>query len=144
MPVRRQTLTLRNDLAELARLTEFIDAFCAPLQPSEKDVMSLQLALEEAVTNVINHAYKDGQPHTFTVVLKAEADHRVTAVLTDDAPAFDPLARPEVDITRPLEEREIGGLGVHLVKKLMDFAGYERRDGCNILTLERVFHPTPS
>lgn len=138
MSTRRQTLTLRNDLAELARLTDFIDAFCAPLTPTEKDVMAFQLALEEAVTNVINHGYRDGAAHTFTVALQVGEGDRVTAVLTDDAPAFDPLARPEVDIARPLEEREIGGLGVHLVKKLMDHAAYERRDGRNILTLERV------
>ncbi len=143
MSARRQTLTLRNDLGELERLTAFIDAFCAPLRPSEKDVMSFQLALEEAVTNVIQHAYRDGAEHTFTVALHAGADDRVTAVLTDDGPAYDPLARPEVDITRPLEEREIGGLGVHLVKKLMDVARYERRDGRNILTLERVISRNP-
>src|SRR4051812_7828469 len=120
MSASRQTLTLRNDLAELTRLAEFIDAFCAPLQPSDKDVMAFQLALEEAVTNVINHGYRDGQPHTFTVGLNLGADDRVTAIVADDAPAFDPLARAPVDTSAPLEEREIGGLGVHLVKKLMD------------------------
>jgi len=66
------------------------------------------------------------------------ADRRVTATVTDDAPAYDPLARAEVDITLPLEERPIGGLGVHLEKKLMDSARYERRDGRNILTFVRT------
>ena len=138
MPATRQTLTLRNDLADLPRLAEFIDTFCAPLQPSEKDLMSLHLALEEVVTNVINHGYKDGQSHTFTVALRVSPDDRVGAIVTDDAPAFDPLARPPVDVSLPIEERAIGGLGVHLVKKLMDYSHYERRDGKNILTLERV------
>ena len=143
MPLLRQTLTLRNDLAEIHRLAAFVDAFCAPLAPTPKDVLSLHLALEEAVTNVIGHGYADGQPHTFTVELAA-ADRRVTAVVTDDAPAYDPLARAEVDITLPVEQRPIGGLGVHLVKKLMDSARYERRDGRNILTLVRTLGPAAS
>jgi serine/threonine-protein kinase RsbW len=138
--IHRQTITLRNDLAEIRRLTEFVDSFCAPLVPSSKDVPALQLALEEAVTNVINHGYADGNPHTFTVELEA-ADRRVTVVLTDDAPAYNPLARAEVDITLPIEDRPIGGLGVHLVKKLMDSARYERRDGHNILTFVRTLGP---
>ena len=131
---------LRNDLAEIPRLSEFVDAFCAPLAPTPKDVPALQLALEEAVTNVINHGFADGQPHTFTVELAA-ADRRVTVIITDDAPAYNPLARAEVDIKLPLEHRPIGGLGVHLVKKLMDSARYERRDGRNILTFVRTLGP---
>lgn len=139
MSARRQTLTLTNDLSELSRLSEFIDAFCAPLHPSEHDLMALQLALEEAATNVITHGYNDGLAHTFTIALNLNASgDRITAVVADDARAYDPLARPPVDVHAPLEERAIGGLGVHLVKKLMDVAHYERRDGKNILTLERV------
>ena len=137
MSAPHQTITLRNDLAEITRLAEFVDAFCAPLEPTPKDVLALHLALEEAVTNVINHGYADGQPHTFIVEL-ATAGRRVTATVTDDAPAYDPLARAEVDTTLPLEQRPIGGLGVHLVKKLMDSARYERRDGRNILTFVRT------
>lgn len=139
MPV-RQTFTLANDLAEISRLADGIETFCAPLDPGPKDLMAVQLAVEEAVTNVINHGYADGQPHTFTVELALE-ERRLTTVITDDAPAYDPLARPDVDTSKPLEEREIGGLGVHLVKKLMDSAHYERRDGRNVLTLVRTFAP---
>jgi anti-sigma regulatory factor (Ser/Thr protein kinase) len=132
----RQTLTLKNDRAEIPRLAAFIDSFCQPLGPTQGDLMSFHLALEEAVTNVINHGYRDGHAHEFTVALAAAPGGRVTAVVTDDAPAFDPVARPPVDTTLPLEERPIGGLGVHLIKNLMDSVRYERRDGRNILTLE--------
>lgn len=136
-----QTLTLANDLAEISRLAEAVEAFCGPLEPSAKDVLSLHLALEEVVTNVINHGYTDGHAHVFTVDLLME-DRRVTAVVTDDAPPYDPLAREEVDVSLPLEQRPIGGLGVHLVKKLMDSVCYERRDGKNILTLVRTLPST--
>jgi serine/threonine-protein kinase RsbW len=132
----RQTLTLRNDRLEIPRLAAFIDAYCQPLGPTQESLMSFHLALEEAVTNVIHHGYVDGQPHEFTVAVDTVPGGRVRAVVTDDAPAFDPTARPPVDTSLPLEQRPVGGLGVHLIKNLMDSVGYERRDGRNILTLE--------
>jgi len=134
------TITLRNDLAEIPRLAEAVEVFCAPLEPSTKDLMGLQLVLEELVTNVINHGYRDGQPHTFTVSLSLSG-RLVTAVIDDDAPAFDPLARAEVDTTLPLDQRPIGGLGVHLVKKLTTHARYERRNGRNLLSITCAFAP---
>jgi anti-sigma regulatory factor (Ser/Thr protein kinase) len=141
----RATITLRNDRAEIPRLAAFIDGFCQPLRPAPEDLMSFHLALEEAVTNVIHHGYVDGQAHEFTVSLAAAPGGLVTAVVSDDAPAFDPVARPPVDTSLPLEERPIGGLGVHLIKNLMDSVRYERRDGRNLLTLEwRSVRPRPA
>jgi serine/threonine-protein kinase RsbW len=140
MPPAVQLLTLTSSLEEIPRLADAVEAFCAPLEPGPRDLHALQLALEEAVTNVITHGYGGQAGHAFTVELRRE-DRRVTAVLADDAPAYDPLARAEVDVHAPLAEREIGGLGVHLVKKLMDSAAYERRDGRNVLTLARAFAP---
>jgi serine/threonine-protein kinase RsbW len=139
---KRQVLTLRNDINELTRLVEFVDAFCDPLHLSESDRLALHLALEEAVTNVIVHGYKVPGAQSFSVSLDLDAETRLTAVVIDDAPAYDPLARAPVDITLPLAEREIGGLGIQLVKKMMDVAKYERRDGRNILTLERTVRRT--
>lgn len=132
-------LTLTNHLDEIPRLADAVEAFCEPFEPSAKDLLSLQLALEEIITNIVNHGYTDGRPHTFTVALSG-VPGCIQAVITDDAPAYDPLARAEVDTSLPLEERPIGGLGVHLVKKLMDVSHYERRDGKNILTIERRLH----
>jgi len=133
-----QLLTLTNDLAEIPRLAEAVEAFCEPFAPSMKDLLAIQLALEETVTNVINHGYKDhpAASRTFTVELAAPTPDRIRATITDDAPAYDPLARPEPDLECCIEERQIGGLGVHLVKKLMHHASYERRGDQNILILE--------
>ncbi|MEY3608320.1 MAG: hypothetical protein RLZZ447_1108 [Verrucomicrobiota bacterium] len=144
MPPAVQLLALSSSLAEIPRVAEAIEAFCAPLEPGPRDLFALQLALEEAVTNVITHGYGEQPGHSFTLELRSE-ERRVTAVLTDDAPAYDPLARAELDIHAPLAERGIGGLGVHLLKKLMDSVAYERRDGRNVLVLTRALAPfTPS
>jgi|SRR5665213_2029157 len=131
-----QTLILKNDVDEIPRLAEFVDSFCRSLGPAPKALFSLHVALEEAVTNVIRHGYQDGLPHRFTLALMVAPGGRLKAILTDDAPPYDPMARPPVDTSLPFEQRPIGGLGVHLVKTLMDSVRYERRDGNNILTME--------
>ncbi len=133
-------LTLANDLAEIPRAAAELEAWAESLELPMPDLMALQLALEETITNVINHGYRDQPPGTrsFTVEFSSPAAATVRLVITDDAPAYDPLARPEVDTSLPLEDRPIGGLGVHLVKKLMTHAAYARLDGRNILTLDRV------
>jgi serine/threonine-protein kinase RsbW len=135
MSARSQSFVLRSDLAEVERLAEAVTQFCQPLHPTEKGLYALQLALEEAVTNVIIHGYSPGSAATFEVTLTAEENGCLTTVISDDAVAYDPLARPPVDTTASLVDREIGGLGVHFIKKLMDSVQYERRDGRNLLTL---------
>jgi len=73
---------------------------------------------------------------TTLMVTHSSVSDRIRVVITDDAPAYDPLAREEVDTSIPLEDRAIGGLGVHLVKNHMNVSLYERIDGKNILTIE--------
>lgn len=141
--MKSQTLTLTADLAGLARVMQAIDACCAGTSASEADISALQLALEEIVTNVITHGYQSDSSRTLTVRLEAIAADRIRAVVTDDAAAYNPLARPEVDTTLPLEARPIGGLGVHLVKKLMNVCLYEQRDGQNVFSIERKLSRAP-
>ena len=141
-----QLITLTNDLVEIPRLAEAVELFVEPFSPSMKDMLAIQLALEEAVTNIIDHGYKAHAPGTrsFTVALSAPEAARIRMVVTDDAPAYDPLARPAVNLDLPIEERPIGGLGVHLVKNLMQHAHYERRGNQNVLTLERDLNAASS
>jgi len=120
--------------AELSRLEEFTGAarrFAASAGLPERRLNDIELAVEEIFVNICEHG-PDG------VVVRLEClDDGDTLVfeISDDAPAFDPLARPDPDLDAPLEEREIGGLGIFLVKKLMDDARYERRGSRNALRL---------
>lgn len=143
MSAKSQTLTIAASLAELARVMQTIDEFCAGVAVSAADVSALHLALEEIVTNVITHGYQSNTSRIFTVRLEAPGTDRIRAAVTDDAPAYNPLARAEVDTALPLEARPVGGLGVHLVKKLMDVCTYEHRDGHNIFSIERKLSRTP-
>lgn len=140
-PSAQKSLILTNDLAEIPRLAEAISAFIEPLAPSIEDELAVQLALEESITNIIVHGYRDQPSGTrfFTVELGTAEPHGIRAIIRDEAPAYDPLARAEVDVSLPLADRPIGGLGVHLVKKLMHRSSYERRDDQNVLRLERIW-----
>jgi anti-sigma regulatory factor (Ser/Thr protein kinase) len=98
----------------------------------------MALILEEAVTNVINYAFADlPPPHMIRVKLDI-AIERIVAEVVDNGRAFDPLARPEPDLSRPIEERDPGGLGILLMRRMTDRIEYRRSNGDNRLLLEKA------
>ena len=99
--------------------------------------MSINLALEEAVTNVISYAYPEGTEGEIKVDAIARKDS-LRFTISDFGQEFDPTATPEVDTSLALEDRPIGGLGIHLVRKIMDRVSYKRQDDMNILTLTKT------
>ena len=131
-------LVLRNRIEEVAQLEGFIETLGEELTLDIPLCFNLNLALEEAVTNVINYAFPPEEEHSFLVSADGEAEGTLTLEIQDDGVAFDPLNEaPEVDITLGVEERPIGGLGIFLVKQIMDEVSYERVDGKNILTMKK-------
>ena len=129
-------LTLPNDIETIPQLNEFLDGFCEEQGIGMDFAMSLNLAVEEAVVNVMNYAYPEGT--VGYVDIQAEADAaQVTVTISDSGKPFDPTQKEEVDTTLPAEERKIGGLGIHLVRTIMDTISYEYADHHNILTLSK-------
>lgn len=125
-----------NQLSELEKLfsltLELQKEFCL----SEELVFSLNLSLEEALTNVILYAYPSttGQ---IELLVDGQDDHLVFT-LKDQGIPFNPLVEaPEADITSSIEDREIGGLGVFLIRQLMDEVEYTRQDESNILQMTK-------
>ena len=98
----------------------------------------MNLAIEEAIVNVMEYAYPKGDQETIKVDLEI-TDGCMTFVISDRGIPFDPTTRGNVDITLSAEERPIGGLGIHLVKTLMDSVNYQYVDGWNILKLSKNF-----
>ena len=131
-------LSFTNDLAEISRLAEEIEAFGDQYGLSASDVYKVNLALDELLTNLISYGYADGERHLIRLRLSLELG-RLTAVLTDDAAAFDPLAdaNPAV-LDGSLEDRPVGGLGLHFVRTLMDEVSYQRIGPDNQLTLVKL------
>jgi len=94
----------------------------------------LTLSLDEIVSNVIRHGYSDTNDHVVEVRLSVH-DGVVTSVIEDDGHPYDPRESPEPDLSMPVEQRGPGGLGIFLVRQMMDSIDYARRDGRNILTV---------
>lgn len=125
---------LESNVKEVGKLRSFIlacmDRFALPADLE----MPINLALEEAVVNVMQYAFDDGKEHEINV--EAERKEKEFALtITDEGRAFNPLEAPEADITLKAEERSIGGLGIHLIRSLADEVTYRRENGQNILTM---------
>jgi len=158
----RMRLALDASLTELARLGAAVQSFGEGCGLDAKLIKTLQLVCDEWVTNVIVHGYggatADGnagataaatagasgaatgagsgeKPIELTMERPNEETVRLT--FTDGAPPFDPLARPAPDVTLPVDEREIGGLGIHFIRTLMDRCAYVREGNYNKLVLEK-------
>ena len=125
-------LTLHNDVAEVPLLAEWVEQLGEELGLEMPEVFQLNLALEEAVVNVMNYAYEDSG----LIDLSAKVvDSEIIFVLEDSGKAFDPTQVDDPDITLSAEDRDIGGLGIFLVQQLMSGVTYSREDGKNVLTM---------
>ena len=131
--IKRQ-LTLPNDVKQVPLLAEFIDGICEAAEVDMMLTMQLNLAIEEAVVNVMNYAYPAGTEGTVCIDAQV-SDGVLQFVISDSGAPFDPTARAEVDTTLSAEERGIGGLGIQIVRQIMDSIDYKRVDGRNVLTL---------
>jgi anti-sigma regulatory factor (Ser/Thr protein kinase) len=129
-------LHLANDLAGLADLPEQVERFGAEQRLPGNVVNALNVVLDEAVSNAINHGYDAGARGEIAVRLRRTAD-RVEVEVADDGRPFDPLQAPPPDLTLPLDQRPIGGLGIHLIRNLMDEVSYVRRGNRNVLKMVR-------
>ncbi len=127
---------LRNDLGELRQIGAWVATFAETHKISDAARHAIDLALEEWLTNVVSYAFSDNAEHWITLRLECSAGE-VRMTVEDDGREFNPLDRPPVDTTEPLETRGIGGLGIHMIRKLMDRVEYHRDGGRNILTMTR-------
>ena len=129
-------LVLPNDIETIPQLNEFIDSVAEEVGLEMSLTMSLNLALEEAVVNVMEYAYPEGQKGNVEIEVTADQQW-MTFVITDTGIAFDPTMKEDADTTLSAEERPIGGLGIFLVRQLMDVIEYNRKDNKNVLTLRK-------
>lgn len=127
---------LANRLEEIERLAAAVEAFGATHQLPDTVVFAFNLSLDEVITNVISYAFADVQEHPIDVHLSLTGDVLVAEV-SDQGRPFNPIDVPTPDLDAPIEERRIGGLGVHIVREMMDTLEYAREGDRNILRLRK-------
>lgn len=135
---KKSELKVRSELGNLPRISRFVSESARALGLSEDDVFAVEMSVDEACSNVIEHAYAGRRDGTVEVVCYLEAD-RFVVTIRDHGRPFDPASVPCPDISSPLEERDIGGLGVYFMRTLMDEVRFEfdESEG-NTLTMTKV------
>lgn len=130
-------IDLLNDINDVPKLAEWIEQIAEDAGLAPDKTFQLNLALEEAVVNVMNYAFPGKEGMTFFVEAETLAD-RLNFVIDDAGVPFDPTKNEDPDITLSAEEREIGGLGIMLVRQFMQEIAYEYKEGHNRLSLSMM------
>ncbi len=136
----QQSIMITNDLENVSKLENFVESVCQTANFNNETTMQINLAIEEAVVNVINYAYPKGTNGMINLVAQTD-DTKLKFIISDKGKAFDPTAQKDIDTDMPLDDRTVGGLGIHLIRNIMDSINYERVDGVNILTLRKKIKP---
>lgn len=130
-------LTVDATIENVAAVTAFVDEQLEQLDCPIKTQCQVDVAIDELFGNIANYAYN---PDIGTVTVRVEVTENPLAVVItfiDNGIPYDPLAKGDPDITLSVEERQIGGLGIYMVKKSMDDVSYEYKDGKNILRIKK-------
>lgn len=131
-------LIISNDIAELGRVVAFLDVIEEEWVLPSSLIMPLNLVLEEALTNVIFYAYEKESKNEIVIDFEKRGNELEIKIIDSGKP-FDPTLKPDPDITLPATERPIGGLGILLIKKIMDKVTYQRNESFNILLMTKKF-----
>lgn len=134
-------IRLPNRLSAMDGLLDALEAFADETEVPARARFNLNLAVDEFVSNAIKYGYPDGRAGEIDIHL-ARRDDRLDVTVSDDGDAFDPLNAPEPDLAASIEDRQIGGLGLHLVRTLADAFDYRREGERNVVSLTLKFAPT--
>jgi phosphoserine phosphatase RsbU/P len=137
-----ETVTIRNRSRDLEAVDTILDRLAEQARLPSDAMSQIRIVCDEVLTNVIAHGFQDEAAHDITVSIEV-AGQRFVLTVSDDGVPFDPLAVPSPDTSRPLEQRTAGGLGIHLVRHLVDQMTYERRGDRNVLTLVKAIDRRP-
>lgn len=129
-------ITLPNDVQTVPQLNIFVDEACEAAELDMSTTIKMNLAIEEAVVNVMSYAYPNGTKGAVDIDALV-TDDELKFVISDKGTPFDPTQQAEVDTSLSAEERTIGGLGIHLIRQIMDTIHYEHTDDRNVLTLSK-------
>ena len=132
----RKELRIKNQISELEKVAQFVEEIDEELGLSMELQMNLNLVMEEMVTNVIFYAYPEGEVADIELLAKSDGKE-LTFVLSDQGKEFDPTAKEDADLDVNPADRELGGMGIFIVKNIMNKVTYQRLEGKNLLTMTK-------
>ena len=132
----RKEIRIKNKISELEKVTQFVEEIGEELGLSMELQMNLNLVMEEMVTNVIFYAYPQDEEADIELLAKSDGKE-LTFVLSDQGKEFDPTAKEDADLDVNPAERELGGMGIFIVKNIMNKVTYQRLEGKNLLTMTK-------
>lgn len=137
-PRARATLQLRarNELAEIGRIAERVESFGAEHGFPKPVLHDVQVCIDEVLVNIFNHAYDDSASHEIEIRLEVD-ERRVLIEIVDDGRPFDPLASPPPELVAAAARRNLGGLGIYFIRRLVDHIAYERVGDTNRLVMSK-------
>jgi serine/threonine-protein kinase RsbW len=134
----RKEIRIKNKVDELERVNQFVEEIGEELGLDMELQMNLNLVMEEMVSNVIFYAYPEGTEAEIELLAETK-DKELTFVLSDKGKEFDPTAKADADPDVNPMDREIGGMGIFIVKNIMNKVTYQRLEGKNLLTMKKNF-----
>ena len=132
----RQELSIRNQMTELEKVNQFIDEISEELGLSMELTMNLNLVVEEMVVNVISYAFPEGSDAEIELLAMSDGKE-LTLLLSDQGREFDPTMKESADMNVNPAERNLGGIGIYIVKNIMNKVTYQRLEGKNVLTMTK-------
>lgn len=131
-------ITIVNRRTEFARVSSLVDQLGAEHRLPQEVIADVCVALDEILTNIVDYAYTNDAEHEIRIRFEV-LDNVLKVVIEDDGAPFNPLAIPAPDVSAPLHERRVGGVGIHFVRKLMDEVTYDRAGERNRFVLRKRF-----
>jgi anti-sigma regulatory factor (Ser/Thr protein kinase) len=127
---------LKNELAELKSLHQHLTEWGDSIQLATDSISRINICLDELFTNIVSYGFEDDLEHIVEFTIIAD-NNQVTISIEDSGVEFNPLEKVDPDFPENVEEAKIGGLGIHIIRKLMDNVNYERKKGKNCLTMKK-------
>ena len=143
MPKKKYSFKLKSNLSELDKLCEHLDSFGQLMGLSKKCIFEINLALDELFTNIISYGFPDDDEHVIEVTITPQ-NETLCMCIEDDGVPFNPVEAKKPDLECTVDDCKIGGLGIHLIRNLMDDICYERCGKKNKLTLKKNIAETES
>ncbi|MBL4648553.1 MAG: ATP-binding protein [Aureispira sp.] len=128
-------IVIKNTIEEVQRAIRAFETFATQYTIPNNIMMKVNIVLDELLSNIVKYSFPDGEEHEIDITIELFTTGKLIIQLTDAGIPFNPFDTPEPDLSIPLEDREVGGLGILLVKKLMDSYSYKRQVNLNITSM---------